>query len=166
MGQTKASPTIDPTKDGVDHINVWSKGSTLVGRLCSNFAHTPFVHPKYGRFESMEGFYYFIRSGAHDYNCARLHGFAAKEYGKTLPKVSVKGFHYIMRDGLRMKFMQNSHLRFLLKTTHLPLLHYYVYGKPPNCSIIVPKGNDWLVEGLERMRRILKENEMMETTDE
>ena len=44
---------IDPKLDGIEHINIYSKGKTELGRLLTNFAQTPFIHPEYGRFESV-----------------------------------------------------------------------------------------------------------------
>lgn len=32
---------INPLEDGITHINVYSKGATELGRLLTNFAHTP-----------------------------------------------------------------------------------------------------------------------------
>ena len=54
---------INPDNDGIDHINTYSKGKTELGKLLTNFAHTPFVHPKYGEFQSVEGFWYFKKTG-------------------------------------------------------------------------------------------------------
>lgn len=47
----------EPKNDGIDHINVYSGGATELGRLLTNFAHTPFEN-EYGKFESVEGFWY------------------------------------------------------------------------------------------------------------
>jgi hypothetical protein len=35
----------DPTTDGIDHINIYSKGYTKLGRLLSNFTKSEFTHP-------------------------------------------------------------------------------------------------------------------------
>jgi hypothetical protein len=51
---------IKPSEDGVTHINVYSRGNTELGRLLSNFAHTPFSHPEFGEFASVEGFWYWL----------------------------------------------------------------------------------------------------------
>lgn len=42
------------TTDGIDHINIYSKGKTTLGRMLSNFACTPFTHPEDGKFASIE----------------------------------------------------------------------------------------------------------------
>ena len=47
--------------DGVTHINVYSKGTTALGRALSNFAHIPFMVVPNGRFESIEAYWYWLR---------------------------------------------------------------------------------------------------------
>jgi hypothetical protein len=47
-----------PEEDGVTHINIYSKGKTELGRWLTNFSYSPFNHPEYGKFLSMEGFWY------------------------------------------------------------------------------------------------------------
>ena len=46
-----------PLNDGVDHINIYSRGKTQLGRMLSNFYLSPFNHPVYGGFNTVEGFY-------------------------------------------------------------------------------------------------------------
>lgn len=36
-----------PEMDGIDHINVYSKGKTELGKLLSNFARTPFENANF-----------------------------------------------------------------------------------------------------------------------
>ena len=49
-----------PNEDGITHINICSKGKTELGRLLSNFAHTPFWLQGAGRFESVEGYWFWL----------------------------------------------------------------------------------------------------------
>jgi len=62
---------LDSKMDGVTHINIYSKGKTKLGRLLTNFAHTPFTHAEYGQFASVEGFWYWIRDGKDSHNMSR-----------------------------------------------------------------------------------------------
>lgn len=50
---------LDPTKDGIDHINVYSKGKTALGRFLSNFAETD-LETKDGHFASVEAYWYWL----------------------------------------------------------------------------------------------------------
>lgn len=68
LGATPANPKILPATDGVNHINIYSKGVTLVGRVLSNF-HTPAeaYETTHGTFASLEGYYHWLRVA--DYHC-------------------------------------------------------------------------------------------------
>lgn len=68
LGATPASPKIVPATDGVNHINIYSKGVTSVGRVLSNF-YTPSepYDTAHGTFVSLEGYYHWLRVA--DYHC-------------------------------------------------------------------------------------------------
>jgi predicted NAD-dependent protein-ADP-ribosyltransferase YbiA (DUF1768 family) len=137
-----------PATDGVDHVNVYSRGRTAAGRLLSNFARTPFV--LHGvRFESVEGFYHsmLVEDEALRLEIAALWGREAKAWGKKSgkrPGASVRlwdgrvaPFHgeEFMEEferAVRAKCEQNEEVRqALLSTGTLPLTHYYVmFGRP------------------------------------
>jgi len=147
---------IDPNEDGITHINVYSKGRTIIGRLLSNFAHTPFTHPKYGRFHSVEGFIYWMGSG--DEALRLMYGPQAKEYGRKAAenkkRLPVWEFKQAIIEALRCKIEQNIKVRFYLRSERadLPFVHYYVYG---NKVITVPQW-DWVIEELDKLRKELR----------
>lgn len=72
-------------EDGVDHINIFSKGQTPLGRFLSNFTHCPFQHPEFGAFNSIEGFWFWL--GSRDDKLRQLHSFAAKKYGQSTNRI-------------------------------------------------------------------------------
>lgn len=156
---------LDPEKDGIDHINIYSKGKSVIGRELSNFAHTPFIHPVYGWFASMEGFYYYISCGGGSHprtapqdeleSIRKLYGLRAKLYGKRFQKVPINGFEEILHTGLTEKIKQNQHLQSLIRETELTFVHYYTYGS----RVVIPKGSEWLVQGCTRIRQELKSGE-------
>lgn len=116
---------LDPNKDGIDHINVYSKGKTQLGRLLSNFANTPFKHPVYGEFESVEGFWYWLKTGK-QWDCLRfLSGWDAKEIGSDLKAVYIDNFDDIVKTAIFCKITQNKEIQKLLIANSLPLEHYY-----------------------------------------
>lgn len=147
-----------PGVDGVDHINFYSRGATELGRLGSHFARLQFTHPTYGTFESMEGFWYFIkREEENDEEAERLrylHGYAAKEHGKTIKSRHLENFQRIVISGNWHKFNQNPRLKALMVESTLPIDHYYVVGGGK--VMVRPNGFDWLVEGFENIRKHLK----------
>lgn len=115
--------------DGVDHVNVYSRASTELGRLLSNFAHTPF---KLGDnwFESVEGWWYWRKTG--DERLRHLHGLEAKHLGQSLPQRFGGPIADPTREELlavyQAKCDQNPRVRELLLKNRLPFDHYYVYG--------------------------------------
>lgn len=68
LGAVPTVPKILPATDGINHINIYSKGVSSVGRALSNF-HTP-SEPYvtlHGSFASLEGYYHWLRVA--DYHC-------------------------------------------------------------------------------------------------
>lgn len=142
----------NPDEDSVTHINIYSQAKTELGVLLSNFTKTPFVHPKYGLFQSMEGYYYFVSTGTIDSLLQSLYGVQAKNYGRTLPRADVPDFEVQMRFGLRLKVDQNKHIKDKLQRTTLPFVHYYNYAG----KVVVPTGNDWLIDEITKIREELQ----------
>ncbi len=140
--------------DGCTHINVYSKGATELGRLLAHFTYSPFVHPYYGPFNSMEGFWYYIKARKPDDALRTLHGWEAKEYGKKLEHIRRPNFKELIVDANYHKVMQNPRLRDLMVASMLPFDHYYLYG--PGKILIRPKGFEWLVGGFENIRTMAK----------
>jgi len=153
---------LSPKDDGVTHINVYSRGQTQLGQLLSNFAHTPFKHPRFGFFASMEGYWYWVSCGGPKGERSveplrRLYGASAKSVGRRLPKTDMdeEEFKQLIREGLRAKVEQNPQILNLLKLSALPFEHYYVYGS--DNDVVVNKPNhDWQMRYLEALRRVAR----------
>ena len=111
--------------DGITHINVYSKGATELGRLLSNFAHTPFTGGNH-HFESVEGWWHWYCTGKKYDHLKALYGYRAKQEGRKYEHVDTP-----TRETLiivyRYKIEYNSHLKSLLIQSSLPFTHYYVY---------------------------------------
>lgn len=142
---------INPNNDGIDHINVYSKGKTELGRLLSNFAHTPFNYTEYGNFESVEGFWYYYLTGCKHEKLKYLYGYEAKKYGQTLisDKKKITNLNKeIILGAIRQKIRQNKYIIKELIISNLPFKHYYVYG---NTILDLPQYN-WIIDELEAIR--------------
>jgi hypothetical protein len=50
---------IDPKKDGIEHINIYSKGRTALGIFLSNFTQCD-LETEDGEFSSIEGYWYWL----------------------------------------------------------------------------------------------------------
>ncbi len=151
---------LDPLRDGVDHINIYTKSRTVLGRLLSNMSLSYFNHDEYGRFASMEGFYYWLATGKQHDDLRQLYGFNAKRVGREYSKVlmDINEFHDELRAALWFKYRDYPAIGELFHTSPTsPFVHYYYYGSmdtmghaPP--KVVVPKGNEWLTDEWERIR--------------
>lgn len=113
-------------KDGIDCINVYSKGKTLLGRELSNFAHTPFKGTVL-QFESVEGWWYWFTTGKKYDHLASLWGFCAKKEGRKYSK-EFDITPNILKMVYKLKIDHNANVRQMLIKSHLPFTHYYEYN--------------------------------------
>lgn len=155
-GQTHITPSnLEYSRlDGVTHINIYSKGRTELGRLLSHFTHTPFTHPYYGPFHSMEGFWYYIKAAEQDDTLRTLWGRQAKDYGKRKPSLRRENFKELIIEANFHKIDQTPELKRLMADSALPFDHYYLFGEEP--VFVRPPGFGWLVEGFEEIRQHLR----------
>lgn len=144
-------------EDGKTHINAYSGGRTELGRLLSNFAHTPFEHPSLGHFESIEGLWYFLGTPSETRDRLRyLHGFQAKKTGRELRSLAIRTDHFeaLIELGLTAKLVAHPRLRELLMASgEIPIVHYYVF----NGKVTMPKNTAWIWEEYMRLRTRLRE---------
>lgn len=137
--------------DGVDHVNIYSKAKTELGQLMSNFAHTPFVHPLYGKFSSLEAFWYWFSTGRQYDELRTTYGFMAKKKGQRFGKVPMDevGFRKEIIRAIKIKAEQTPRLKELLKECKLPFTHYYNFGG----KIVYPKDQVWQVNAWDFLRK-------------
>ena len=150
-----AAPACSPATDGIDHINVYSCGRTELGRLLSNFAHTPFTVPVHGTFASVEAYWYWLQCGdtAARERLRLLHGFAAKKAGRELrvpdyARVNDLEFRRCIARAIREKIWQTPKLAGMLAASDLPFTHYYVYGE----KVVRPANNEWIMDAIAHYR--------------
>lgn len=113
--------------DGVDHINVYSKGSTELGRLLSNFAHTPFTGGG-RRFASVEGWWHWYCTGKKLHHLANLYGFKAKKEGKKHKRIVRAPDREVLFLVYERKIECNHYIHEMLVESTLPFTHYFNYG--------------------------------------
>jgi hypothetical protein len=144
-----------PENDGVDHINIYSKGKTELGRFLTNFAHHPTFTPD-GYFASIEGYWYWL-SCKND-KLRHVWGFKAKELGRELRAkdwVEDPEFKGKIKAAIKNK-VENSPLKDTFKNSTLPFAHYYVYsGK----VVEVPK-SDWIIEYITQLREEMNKQKL------
>ena len=151
---------LKPSDDGVTHVNVYTRGRTALGRSLSNLADIAFEHPTFGRFRTMEGLWFWLALGRSNDMFRMMDGYNARRHGSDGTKVWVDGFQDHIRDGITAKIVQNPELREMLcvSYTELPFFHYYCYGKGDNVKLITPKGHEWQMLHIEKVRKTLIAN--------
>lgn len=140
----------DPNNDGTTHINIYSKGNTIIGRDLSFFSNKPFTHPMYGYFQSLEGFYHYIATGMQHDVLRTLYGLPARQYGKSVPKVAVQNFQFIIAEAVELMLNAHPDVKMSLVKTTLPFTHYYVYNE--GWAVTIPTQHHWVVELYEHLR--------------
>jgi len=160
---------INPKNDGIDHINIYSHGKTELGQLLSNFAHSPFTHSTYGKFNSIEGLWYWLKCkrafGIEYIQLKLLYGFEAKQLGKQLfstseeelPNFPDELFKEDILEGIRCKLRQNKDILNLLVESTLPLTHYYTPFKGTGTTPKFLPQHQWQIDEIERIRKVSKE---------
>ena len=145
-----------PIDEGVTHINIYSKSKLELGKLLSNFAKTPFTHPVYGEFASVEAFWYWLSTGKKHDSLKKLYGYKAKVEGKTFERVTIDNFKEELIFVLQCKLDQNPFIGKLLSEATLPIVHYYYYGTIEEPRVVVPTMNEWITKWWETKRKELQ----------
>lgn len=148
----------NPNEDSLNHINIYSRGKTHLGRWLSNFTRSPFKHPEYGHFESMEGFWYWAATGMTNEALRTVWGFKAKEEGKKHTRVKNPKFRSMIKEALICKIKQTKEETDNFVNSKLPFEHYYYYGNVQDhrVKIIVPPSGKMLISLLDEIRRDMK----------
>lgn len=146
-----------PADDGVTHINIHSKAVTPLGRALYDFAHTPFTHPYYSHFYSIEGFRWYASSGFTEDRMRYLSGSRASRVGKSLQFVRNDNFAEDMMAANYQKIIQHEDIRKMVIESTLPFDYYYVDEKSPLNLVINPKLSDEFIKGFEEIRTALKQ---------
>lgn len=144
------------TLDGVDHVNIYLKGKTSLGRSLSNLADLSVTLPDAGKFRTLEGYWYWL-SWPND-QFRSLDGFSCKKLGQQLKKSANKGFtHSDFKDKIKLaiwlKLEQYPEVLNEFVRSTLPLTHYYDY----NGKIIQLPQFHWIVQIFKEFRYILKQ---------
>lgn len=121
--------TISPSLEGVTHININSNSATPLGRVLCDMAHTPFVHPVFGRFASLEGYRHWLRTGRNHDSLREVWGQLAKIRGGKLPQKKDAQYEQYLIEGVHCKVNQVPGLHALLLETQLPITCYFVFNE-------------------------------------
>lgn len=152
---------LDPDMDGITHINVYSKGKTLLGRNLTNMSEVPLKLENHGYFRSMECYWFWRRLNGQYDEFRTMNPFVAKREGTIMVQSPFNNvtdencneFKEDIKNALRVKLKQNPSILFDFLKTDLPLTHYYVKG-----SVVMNHPEyKWELDELERIRKICHE---------
>lgn len=163
---------IKPNEDGINHINVYTKGKTELGKMLSNMYKSPtkfYFENENLTLNTIEGFWYFLiiyyGSGIKEYSLLDLSGFKAKEEGKikikelNINSLEIKNEEYFreeIKKALKEKVKQNKRILSEISYSNLIFKHYYFYGKEENAKVIEKNEYDWILEVFEEIRKKMK----------
>lgn len=136
------------SRDGVDHINVYSKGETWLGRALSNFSESR-IQTEDGPFSSIEGYWYWL--GCKDDRLRSAVGYRAKLLGRELgaPDWQTEAtFRDKICRAITIKIQSSPKLLQEFNLSTLPFRHYYVYSS----KVIEPREGKWIIEHLTSLR--------------
>jgi len=143
---------LNPKFDGATHVNIYSKGSTWLGRELSNFTKCTLELPE-GTFSSIEGYWFWL--GTEDDRLKSLYGYEAKKLGSSLQQIYYledEDFKDRIKRAIDIKLDNNQELKQLLIKCPLPLEHYYYYGSIDSSPKVIDAGFKWLLEHFESYR--------------
>lgn len=147
---------LNPSQEGITHINIYSKSSLWLGRELSNFSKYKIVTED-GEFSSIEGYWFWLGTG--DEKLRNMYGYEAKKYGSSLVRTitieSEEVFQNKIKSAIKYKLTKNLKLRRSLMRSKLPLTHYYYYGTV-NSAKVVDAGYKWIIEYIEEIRKELQ----------
>lgn len=135
--------------DGLDFINIYSRGETKIGKWMSNFQKINIIIDG-KNVSSLEGYWYYLLTGKS--YLLRLHGYSAKMHGMKESRI------YEEDDAFREKFIKAIDLKiksnitmfseFLNYDINIPLVHFYAKdkGKPI-------KEHDWFISHIDKRRK-------------
>lgn len=159
--------TIDINKDGIEYINIWSKGSTSLGQNLSNF-HSSDITIEGITYKSIEQYWQSLKAlrvedmeiheqvmqattGA---QCKKLGSYLNKHYIEILqPYCTSDEFKNLIKTAVNQKIQQNQKLKMDLLHSYLPFEHFYLMG---NKLYNEKEKYSWLIKHIEEIRHSLQ----------
>lgn len=142
--------------DGTDHINVSPYAKTEIGQALANEVAIEVRHSVFGRFKSITGFWYYIKSQQRDDRCRKLIGKSLKDFSRGLTLSEVKNFRAIILDTVWQKINQHQEIKNELVKTDL---QFECYFEDRNTGLRQrPNYFAWFIEGLTELRAAAKED--------
>lgn len=126
--------------EGISHINMRNTSNSQVGQLLAMEAPNRFNHPVFGSFDSLEAFWFYIRSGCQESGVRfRDDGYGRRLFSsKTKVTEKISNFQDIIGEGLwhMLNQMPNDKLKLVLDNK-LPLdIYHVIESKDDNGEVV------------------------------
>lgn len=155
LGNIKFTPVAQAPvykEDGVDHINISYSAATELGKFLSTRFRTPFIHPTFGEFESVEGLWQYLTREIDEETTQAVRSFYGNRNARHMSKLAkrnVDNFKDIIFEVMANKIYTNSSFAKMLAENELPLLMYYVDTK--GARVNVPFAN-WYIKQINQIK--------------
>jgi hypothetical protein len=151
---TQRNVVCDPSKDGIEHINVYTKARSKLGRELTNPSELPVQMPVIGEFRTVEALWWWLSTGCQHHGLKTLPGLVPKitSQKQSYKRFYVPKFEEIMKYAIAWKIKHNEDLSRRFFASRLPLVHYYTYGSVGNEVVRPANGSIWTIDFLEELR--------------
>lgn len=154
-----------PVNDGIDHINIYSRGKTKLGRFLTNMNDTP-VNTEHGEFKSAESYWHWLKlhslSPSPKLEIFRtLSSFESHQLSRKMMGVADDGiksqisaivtsevFRNHIKNMITNKIKDNPQFLSLFRDNKVPYTHYYYYGSIDYAKVIPLPQYDWIPQFL------------------
>lgn len=150
-----ASGSVDrtPEQEGVTHINCQSTSNTKLGKFLDINAQAEFTHPELGKFASLGGFWFYLRTEEPVESLRAAHGSRCKYIAQRLKMIQVDNFRAIVAEAALIKILSNEAMMQELVESTLPFTLHYVNDS----GLPQPSTEElWYCHALEIIRTALK----------
>jgi hypothetical protein len=142
--------------DGVKFINIYDFGNSELGRMLSPITHMPFVHPVYGSFQTLQGFWEWIKSEERPDAIRYVSGKQAVHIGRGLTKIYLANFQELIVQANFCRIDQNERLRKEFLLSSLPFEMYYIRNPGTKDAIAIrPSNREIIVQATQQVRDLM-----------
>lgn len=162
--QAQLPRTSDIGTDGINHINIWEEGETILGRALSHMAKLPFTHSTLGAFESIEGLWYYIQAETPDESLRTKSGFQALSAGRKVKTRQVVDFRIQIAQANWEKVNAYPDIMQMIMDCNLHFEKYYykvepaTAHKPEYHSRLRTVNSPWIIGMFDEIRYALINN--------
>lgn len=156
MENIKETP--DPSLDSIDHLNIYSKAATKLGRFLTNPTLFTFYFPPLKRhFKSIEHLWFYLSTK--DERILDLK--SPWDIKPFIRQNKIKSYHNPMFKSLIVQAMcykihqSDRDIFTAFITKQLPFKHYYFYGDRNNAKVYEQPKHDWQVIAWEKIYETL-----------